>query len=227
METPVQKSSIKELAGSELPGSIVDAQLQRLLEVVNNYQQQACATLMQQAQEQSSHIVRQAYQQARMRFKQDIQESRQQMEASLFAAKAKQHTFMMQQKHQVDREFLDKAWELLKIQLGSRWSNLHSRVLWIQKLANVAQDILSADQWLVEYPEGLPENEKQEIQRVVADTFSRSCQFCENADLSAGIRIKADDAIIDGSISGLLADKVGIESSFLSICRECIVHSHD
>ena len=87
----------------KMPGSIVDAQVQRLLEIVEEYRKQQCDSLLTQAQQDSSQIVRQAYREARIRMHQDIQDSREHMRNELSGARAKLHTLMMQQRHQADQ----------------------------------------------------------------------------------------------------------------------------
>lgn len=218
---------VEGMGNQDLPGSIVDAQVQRLLEVVSEYQKQACSTLLNSAETQSRQIVSQAYTLARNRLRLDVQESRQQMESALFSAKAKQHTFLMQQKHQVDRGFLDKAWELLESQLIKRWSDPQNRAAWIQNIVQVAGSVLTTDQWLIDCPQSLKNNEKQQIHRMISNEFTVTFQFNSDPALLAGIRIKTKDTVVDGSIPGLLADRVGVESAFLAFCRECIAHNHD
>ncbi|MEJ2180894.1 MAG: hypothetical protein P8Y28_10770 [Gammaproteobacteria bacterium] len=63
----------------KMPSSIVDAQVQRLLEIVEEYRKQQCDGLLTQAQQDSSQIIRQAYREARSRMHQDIQDSREHM----------------------------------------------------------------------------------------------------------------------------------------------------
>jgi vacuolar-type H+-ATPase subunit H len=95
----------------KMPSSIVDAQVQRLLEIVEEYRKQQCDGLLTQAQQDSSQIIRQAYREARSRMHQDIQDSREHMRNELSAARAKLHTLMMQQRHQADQRFLEQSWK--------------------------------------------------------------------------------------------------------------------
>ena len=67
----------------KMPSSIVDAQVQRLLEIVEAYRKEQCDALITQANLDSRHIIRQAYREARMRLHQDIQNSREHMRSEL------------------------------------------------------------------------------------------------------------------------------------------------
>ena len=56
----------------KLPSSIVDAQLQRLLEVVSAYEKQQCEIILKQAQEQAEQVVQHSYHNARKRLREHI-----------------------------------------------------------------------------------------------------------------------------------------------------------
>lgn len=56
-------------SNEKLPSSIVDAQLQRLLEIVNEFERHQCEELLDQAKTQASQIVRHSYKNARNRLR--------------------------------------------------------------------------------------------------------------------------------------------------------------
>ena len=78
--------------------------------------------------------------------------------------------------------------------------------------------------WLVEHPGDWTKPEQQDLLYQVNDKFTHKLAFQQASDISAGIRIVTDGATIDGSLQGLMADRIGIESIFLAQCRECIIH---
>ena len=210
---------------SDIPVSIVDAQVQRLLEIVSSYQQEQCSVLLEQAGQQSQQIIRYAYRDARMRLHRDIQDSRQHMQQELSATRAKLHTMMMQQRHRADQEFLAQSWELLVKKLVQRWQKPEYRRRWVQKVIDTASLVLLADQWDVAHPADWPDTERNHLKELVTNNTQRQLVLIPDAAIKAGIRISADGAVVDGSLEGMLTDRVRIESEVLAQCRECIVHS--
>lgn len=209
----------------KMPSSIVDAQVQRLLEIVEAYRKEQCDALINQATEDSRQIIRQAYREARMRLHQDIQNSREHMRSELSSARAKLHTMMMQQRHQADQRFLEQSWNLLAAKLQARWQQPKQRQAWVEKIVLNAIQMVPGKDWLVEHPKDWSGEEQKQLRSQVNDKFTGKLKFNKVTEITAGIRIITDGAVIDGSLQGLMADKNGIESIFLAQCRECIIHS--
>ena len=210
-------------ADKSMPSSIVDAQVQRLLEIVNDYQEQQCDKILEHARSQSRKIVRQAYRNARLRLHHDIQESRLSMEQELSAARAKQHTFLMQQRHREDQEFLNQAWQVLAEKLVQRWSNQKQRQIWIQNIITIALKALPAKNWQVDHPVDWSRAEQKEFAKTVNDVSSHEVNFNGVEDISAGVRINADSALVDGTVQGLMVDRSRIESEILAQRQDYLV----
>ena len=212
--------------GPKIPSSIVDAQVQRLLEIVEAYRKEQCDALITQAKLDSRHIIRQAYRDARIRLHQDVQNSREHMRSELSSARAKLHTMMMQQRHQADQRFLEQSWNLLAAKLQARWQQPKQRQAWVQKIVVNAIKMVPGKDWLIEHPKNWAGDEQKQLRIQVNDKYTGRLKFNCVAEITAGIRIVTDGAVIDGSLQGLMADRNGIESIFLAQCRECIIHSH-
>lgn len=211
-------------SNEKLPSSIVDAQLQRLLEIVNEFERHQCEELLDQAKTQASQIVRHSYKNARNRLRTNIMEDRQQLEQSLASVRAKRHTFIMQQKHQASRIFLDKAWEQLTAKLKQRWKDKNHRGIWLKSIIDVAIKTLPASEWVVEHAENWPEEEHKQLVKDVEELTQKQITFQESSQIEAGIRISGTGAVVDGTLEGLLNDRVRIESEILAQCTHCIVH---
>ena len=208
-----------------MPSSIVDAQVQRLLEIVNDYQKEQCDVLLEEAHKQSRKIIRQAYRNARLRLHRDIQESRQNMQQELSATRAKQHTFMMQQKHRQDQEFLDQAWKMLKEELLERWRNPQQRQLWVQNIIVAALKMLPGQSWQVAHPSDWSSVEQNDFRKSVESISDREISFNRDDNIVAGIRVSADAALVDGTVQGLMADRIRIESEMLSQRRDILMRN--
>lgn len=209
----------------DIPESIVDAQVQRLLDIVQEYQTQQCDELLFRAQDESRQIVRQAYHEARQRLHQDIQHSRNRMQQELFAMRAKQHTMMMQQRHQAERRFLNQSWELLAEKLLSRWAEEKQRSAWIKKIILAAHKVIPGRKWQVEFPDQMSKQAQQAVREQITESYSPQASFVAVSSIQAGLRISADGAVVDGSLQGLMTNRGRIESLFLAQCKDCLRHS--
>jgi vacuolar-type H+-ATPase subunit H len=200
----------------QVPDSIIDAQMQRLLDIVKTYQQEQCEVLMSEARQQSRGVIRQAYQLARKNIHEDIQATRQHIRDTMAAARAKQHTLMMQQRHTAASSFLEQCWDALQGSLLARWQQPQYRREWAAKILSTAAAVVPAGDWQVEHPEDWSDQEQQQLGEQARALPGVQLQFNSVPGLAAGIRISADGAIVDGSLPGLLADRTAIESLILA-----------
>jgi len=200
----------------QVPESIIDAQMQRLLDIVRVYQQEQSDALLCAAQQESRGVIRQAYRVARKNVHEDIQLTRQHIRDTMAAARAKQHTLMMQQRHITASSFLEQCWSLLEQSLQARWQQPEYRREWVAKILSTASAVVPAKDWLVEHPHDWTRQEQQHLADQAKTLPGIQLQFNSMPDLSAGIRICADGAIVDGSLQGLMADRTAIEALILA-----------
>lgn len=196
--------------------SILDAQVQRLLDIVQAYQQEQCDALLSQAQQEAHGIVRQAYQLARRNIHEDIQLTRQHIRDTMAAARAKQHTLMMQQSHTAASSFLEQCWQALQPSLCARWQQPDCRRQWVAKLLATAKAVLPAGDWRIEHPADFSAEEQQQLVEQAQALAGVKPDVSSAPDLTAGIRISADGASVDGSLHGLLSDRTALEALLLA-----------
>jgi len=200
----------------QVPDSIIDAQVLRLLDIVQAYQHQQCETQLKQAENESRAIIRQAYQRARSNIHEDIQLTRQHIRDSMAAARARQHTVVMQQRHAAALSFLEKCWVELERSLQDRWQQPQCRREWVVKILSTATGVMPAGEWQVAHPEDWRTQEQDELARQAQAMPGVNLQFNPEPGLVAGIRITADGTSIDGSLAGLMADRTAIEALILA-----------
>ena len=201
---------------TQAPVSILDAQVLRLLEIVHAYQQDQCDALLKQAQQESQVIVSQAYQIARRNIHQDLQLTRQHIRDTMAAARAKQHTLMMQQSHSAASSFLEQCWQTLQPGLQARWQQPEYRRQWVAKILATATAVLPAGDWLIEHPADFSTEEQQQLLEQAQKQAGAKPDISSAPDLTAGIRISADGATVDGSLRGLLSDRTELEALLLA-----------
>ncbi len=200
----------------QVPDSIIDAQVLRLLDIVQAYQQQQCDALLKEAEKESRSILRQAYRLARKNIHDDIQLTRQHIKDTMAAARARQHTLLMQQRHTAALSFLEQCWVALERSLQDRWQQPECRREWAAKILSTAAGVMPAGDWQVEHPEGWSAQEQGELAGQAQTIPGVNLQFNTGPGLVAGIRISADSTSVDGSLSGLLADRTAIEALILA-----------
>lgn len=200
----------------QAPGSILDAQVQRLLAIVQAYQQEQCDALLSQAQQEAQGIVRQAYQLARSNIHEDIQLTRQHIRDTMAAARAKQHTRMMQQSHTAALSFLEQCWQALQPGLQVRWQQPEYRRQWVAKILATATAVLPASDWRIEHPADFSKEEQQQLVAQAQALADHRLDFNSAPELTAGIRISADGASVDGSLQGLMSDRTTLEALLLA-----------
>lgn len=199
-----------------MPGSILDAQVQRLLDIVQAYQQEQCDALLSQAQEESQGVIRQAYQLARRNIHADLQLTRQHIRDTMAAARAKQHTLLMQQNHSAASSFLEQCWQALQPSLCARWQRPDCRLQWVAEILATATAVLPAGHWLIEHPADFGGQEQKQLLEQAQALAGVTAELGSTPDLTAGIRISADGASVDGSLHGLLSDRTALEALLLA-----------
>lgn len=200
----------------QVPDSIIDAQVLRLLDIVRVYQRQQCDALLRQAEKESEAIVRQAYRRARRNIHDDIQLTRQHIRDTMAAARARQHTLVMQQRHTAALSFIEQCWVALERSLQDRWRQPQCRREWVTQILSAAVAVMPAGDWEVAHPEDWSAQEQGELARQVQKVPGVNLQFNPEPRLVAGIRIVADGTSVDGSLAGLLADRNAIEALILA-----------
>ena len=200
----------------QVPDSIIDAQVLRLLDIVQGYQHQQCDSLLKQAEKESRAIIRQAYQRARKNVHEDIQLTRQHIRDTMAAARARQHTLVMQQRHTAALSFLEQSWVALERSLLDRWQQPKCRREWVANILSTAAAVMPAGDWQVSHPEDWSTREQEDFAAQAGALPGVNLQFKTEAGLVAGIRIIADGTSVDGSLAGLLADRTAIEALVLA-----------
>jgi hypothetical protein len=105
-----------------------------------------------------------------------------------------------------------EAMPMLRDALAKRWKNPEERKVWTSALADVAKARLQPGDWQVEHPAGWSAEEQGAFATAVGGTPD----FKLVDDISAGLRITADQAVLDGTPDGLLADERSIAAMLLN-----------
>lgn len=202
------------------PTSVVDAQLQHLLEVVEQDRKNRCREIIEAAQDQARHVVRQARRNARTRIHEDFSELREQIRQRIASAEAQQQTRMRMLRQQADQDFLAAAWKPLQQALQRHWLETEHRKQWVMRLVEKAAATLIDPHWLIEHPPDWPAHECNTLKEKLSRDFECFPSFEPHPRITAGLRICAAGACVDGSIEGLLQRRTYIEALLLAEIRK-------
>ena len=195
---------------------IVEAQLQRLLEIIESYQNEACTKLLNETQAEAGDTKRQAFRAARIRVKQDIETSRQSIEQAMKTAKAAVETVEKQRQYVAIHDYLEESWRQLGDLLRQRWETPETRGRWLDGAVSKALHVLPSSVWQIEHPENWSEEERHAVAAKISANSVPAPDFAVNKELTIGIRLLANGAIVDASIDGIMADRGRIEAEFLA-----------
>lgn len=199
----------------------LDTRLHDLLEVVERNRDERCEALLREAREQAQQLIKHAHRDARKRMHINIQSTREDARQRLAAAEAQCQTRDRLHRQDADLALLERAWVPLKEQLLQRWQQAETRQQWIDMLIQQAAKNLIATSWRIEHPADWPSAEHAELLTRLVETMNIVPEFSARADITAGLRICAGDACVDGTRSGLLRSRNRVEGIMLAKLNEC------
>lgn len=203
------------------PDSLVDVQLQHLLEVVEQHRDERCQTLLDEANAQAQRLLKRAWHEGRARLRQAVLDNREQVRRQLASAQARQQTQLRMQRQREDLALLVRAWQPLHDKLLQRWQQADSRRRWIDALMIQAAATLIDSQWHIEHPPDWPETERAAMQTRLHAELGHAAVFSAQTEITAGLRICAGDACIDATSRGLLRAREHIEAMMLAALNDC------
>ena len=199
----------------------IDTRMQHLLDVVEHNRDERCEALLSAAREQAQKIIKQAYQDARKHLHMKVQASREDARQRLAAADAQRQTRARLDRQNADRALLERAWEPLNQQLLHYWREADTRRQWIDNLIQQAAENLIGKPWRIEHPADWPDAERIELLARLVKTSGSVPEFSGQTGITAGLRICAGDACVDGTRCGLLRSRSRIEGIMLAKLNEC------
>jgi hypothetical protein len=194
----------------------VSSALERMLALVEERSRAECEAVLTKAQDEARQIVAESHRNARSRVHASLSEARALMEKRMSQAEAALETARRQNRQSRDQALIAAAWPLLNPALEKRWRDDRARHLWIESLIKQALAVLPRTQWEIACPQDYELAEREALAAQVNQAIDAMPAFVEAADIIAGLRITAGDALLDGTIEGLLADRAAIESRLLA-----------
>lgn len=156
---------------------------------------------------------------ARRRMHDNVLEIRQVMRRELDQAQAALETARRQHQQRCDFALLEASWPLLREALARRWQDAGARQVWVESLLRQAQRALPAGAWDVHCPADWPASERERLAAQLASA-GITVRFLVDATASAGLRLCAGGACLDGTAEGILGDRAAIQARLLARLSE-------
>jgi len=198
------------------PASVLDAQSQRLLQLVEDYREQRCRTLVDRAEQQSRELLGQARHDALERVREAIAAERARGRERIDTAQARQQTRRRQREQEQTLAALEQAWPQLEAALQARWQSTQTRRVWVEATVNQALHTLPGHPWTVAHPPGWDPQELEPLAAAIEKHCGEAPRMHAEETLPAGLRLCCNGACVDASIAGLLADRVRITARLLA-----------
>jgi F0F1-type ATP synthase membrane subunit b/b' len=197
------------------PSLIAPLQADALTHEIERQLQDERNALIAAAQDEARGAIADARANARKRLHQAIGELRREGERRLTRAKAELETAARARQQQQASHALKAAWPLLRDALAARWHDSAARKLWTDSVAELCARRLRRGDWTVEHPADWTAQEQTGFAAAFADSGNIKLTFAAAPDLTAGLRIKADQAVLDASVAGLTHDGRAIAAMLL------------
>ena len=158
------------------------------------------------AERDAGAIITQARAGARRRVHEAIQALRREAARRLAGAKAQIETELRARAQRQAAQAVNDGFRLLREELDARWRDPHNRLQWTRAVAHQCILRLRPGAWLVEHPADWSEPEQQDLVAALGRGDGVNINFKTADDIRSGLRVKADQAVLDATPRGLLAD---------------------
>jgi hypothetical protein len=184
--------------------------MQALLDLVETDRAERCAAIEAESSQAARQLLREARRAARARLTEAVDVERRRLRESLAALEAMLATETRLAAQRRLRERLDEMWRQLPSALVSRWNDSASRREWVASVLEPARELLGRADCRIAHAPGWPEEERQEVTSAFAACGIAGIGFEECPGERAGLAVRADGNVVDGTLAGLLADRAAI-----------------
>ncbi|MBI1204067.1 MAG: hypothetical protein GC182_16315 [Rhodopseudomonas sp.] len=160
-------------------------------------------------------IVAQARVSARQKLRGAIADLRREGERRLTRASAELDTAARNREQRQASRALEAAWPLLHETLTARWRDLAARKVWTDKIAALCSSRLRPGPWTVEHPHDWSAADQAGFVAGFANQDGLVLTFTADPAIAAGLRVTADQAVLDATVAGLLYDNRAIAALLL------------
>ncbi len=195
---------------------IAPAQTDALLKEIERQAKDEIRVIVDTAEREADTIVAQAHANVRRRMHDAIEQLRREGARRRSRAKAQVETEQRMRDQQHAVEAIDRAWPLLLEALAARWRDSAGRRVWTTSAARQARERLRHGTWIVQHPADWNADEQRDFRAALDAGDAAKITFTIDNEVTAGLRIRAEQATLDATPQGLLADQSAIAAMFLA-----------
>ena len=193
----------------------VEQQTQALLALVDADRARQCQAILGEAERRAAALRRQARADALARLRQAFAEQRLRRRERIAAAQARLATQRRLQAQQHSAGLLRRAWAQLPGELQAAWQDDASRAAWVAQVVAAARDRLPPGGWHIVHAPDWPAAERLALSDALAAAPGIAPVFKADPAIRAGLKVMAQGNVIDGTLAGLLDDRVDFEAQLL------------
>lgn len=193
----------------------LERRTQALLDLVEGDRRSQCEAILAEARERASALLAQAHADARARVRGVFAEERRRANELKAAAFAKLQTRRRLHEQQRTTALLALGWQRLPDALRHRWNENDLRSAWVDAVVAMAWRVLPRTQWRIHHCPDWPAVEQQAIGARISRDLEAAATFVADAHIAAGLRIAAGGNVVDGTLVGLIADRVEVGAQLL------------
>jgi hypothetical protein len=193
----------------------LERRTQALLDLVEGDRCSQCEAILTDARGRAAALLREAHADARARMREAFAEERRRRNERVAAARAKLQTRRRLHEQQRIAALLALGWRRLPDALRQRWHDDSMRRGWVDTVLEVAQRVLPHAGWQIAHGADWPAPEREEILARIAPDLDAPPTLRADAAIDAGLRIAAGGNVVDGTLTGLLADRVEVGAQLL------------
>jgi hypothetical protein len=193
----------------------LERRTQALLDLVEVDRRTQCEAILAEARGRASALLAQAHAEARASMRDVFAEGRRHMHERVAAANAKLQTRQRLHEQQRTTALLALGWQQLPDALRARWRDGDMRRLWVEAVVAMAWRVLPRAQWRIAHDPAWPVPEQQALGTRVARDLDAAPAFSAEPGIDAGLRIASGGNVVDGTLAGLVADRVDVGAQLL------------
>lgn len=193
----------------------IERRTQALLDLVEDDRRVQCESILDEARKRATALRAQAHADARIRMRETFAEERQRSQARVAAAQATFQTRRRLHEQRRATEMLALGWRRLPEALLAHWDDPASRQAWVDAIVAMAQRALPRTTWRIAHGPDWPIAEQQSLTTRITGAPDMAPTLVADHGITAGLRITAGGNVVDGTLAGLLDDRVEVGAQLL------------
>jgi len=193
----------------------LERRTQALLALVEGDRSVQREAIIAEARSRASALLAQAHADARARVRDVVAEERRRAHESVAAAQARLATRRRLHEQHRTAALLALGWQRLPDALRKRWQDDVQRGIWVGAIVAAACRVLPRAQWRVAHGADWPVAEQQALSARVTPDLDVAPMFSAEPGIVAGLRIASGGNVVDGTLAGLVSDRVDVGAQLL------------